>query len=143
MRGTLTLRAATRMTVSDDLRATSDALLRDLEALSVLEQEKRTLPFDDPRLAEIAVRVEAIAGRVLAITERQTILTEAAAAQGPAGGASIDAVRRPIATILAEWRAVERRALEVPEGSAEAAEIEVLSIRLRQECREAFSLRAT
>ena len=130
------------MSVSNDLRATSDALLRDLEALGVLEEAKRGFPLDDPRLVEIGVQVEAIAGRVLARTERQTILTRAAADE-PAGGTSIDDVSRPIATILAEWREVERRGADVPEGSAEAAEIEVLSLRLRQECREAFRQRAT
>ena len=131
------------MSVANDLRATSDALLRDLEALGVLEDQKRTLAFDDPRLVEIAVQVEAIAGRVLARTERQTILSQAAAAEAPAGGASIDDVRRPIAMILAEWREVERRGLDAPAGSAEADEIEILSLRLRQECREAFRLRVT
>lgn len=130
------------MSVTNDLRATSDGLLRDLEALTVLEDEKRTLPLDDPRLVEIAEQVETIAGRVLARTERQTILSRAAADE-PASGSTIDDVRRPIATILAEWREVERRGADVPEGSAEAAEIEVLSLRLRVECREAFRQRAS
>jgi hypothetical protein len=131
------------MSVANDLRATSDALLRDLEALGVLEEQKRTLALDDPRLVEIAMQVEAIAGRVLARTERQTILSQAAAAEALADGASIDDVRRPIAMILAEWREVERRGLKAPAGSAEADEIEILSLRLRQECREAFRLRMT
>jgi len=129
------------MSVPNDLRATSDALLRDLEALGVLEDEKRTLPFDDPRLVEIAEQVEAIAGRILARTERQTILSRAVADE-PASGSTIEDVRRPLATILAEWREVERRGADAPDGSAEAAEIEVLSLRLRQEYREAYSLRA-
>ncbi len=129
------------MSVPDDLRATSDGLLRDLEALSVLEEEKRTLPLDDPRLVEIAEQVEAIAGRVLVRTEQQTILSRAVA-ERPADGTSIADVRRPLATILAEWREVERRAADAPEGSAEAAEIEVLALRLRQEYREAYRLRA-
>jgi hypothetical protein len=129
------------MSVSGDLRANSDELLRDLEALGLLEAEKRTLALDDPRLVEIAVQVELIAGRVLAITERQTVLSQAAAAEGPAHGESIDSVRRPISAILAEWREVERRGLHAAEGSAEAEEIEILSVRLRQECRLAFSQR--
>ena len=129
------------MSTRNDLRATSDALLRDLEALAVLEDQKRTLALDDPRLVELAVQVEEIAGRVLARTERQTILSQAAAAEAPGGGATIDDVRRPISTILAEWREVERRGLDAPAGSAEAAGIEILSLRLRQECREAFRLR--
>jgi len=130
------------MSVPNDLRATSDALLRDLEALSVLEEEKRTLPLDDPRLVEIAEQVEAIAARVLAGTERQTTLSRAVAEE-PSGGDSIEDVRRPLSAILADWREVERRGATAPEGSAEAAEIEVLASRLRQEYREAFARRAT
>jgi hypothetical protein len=128
------------MSVPGDLRATSDALLRDLEALGVLEEEKRTLPLDDPRLVEIAEQVQAIAARVLAGSERQTVLSRAAAEE-PASRSSIEDVRRPPATILAEWRDVERRAVGAADGSAEAAELEVLASRLRQEYREAFSQR--
>ena len=129
------------MSLPNDLRATSDALVRDLEALAALEEEKRTLPLDDPRLLEIAEQVEVIAGRVLAGSERQTELAKAAADQ-PAAGATIEDVVRPLSTILAEWREVERRGADAPEGSAEAAEIEVISNRLRQEYREAFERRA-
>jgi hypothetical protein len=128
------------MSVPNDLRATSDELLRDLEALGVLEDEKRTLPLDDPRLVEIAERVEAIAARVLAATERQTVLSRAAAEE-PADHTTIEDVRRPLAAILAEWREVERRAAAAPEGSAAAAEIEVLASRLRREYREAYGKR--
>jgi hypothetical protein len=129
------------MSVPNDLRATSDALLRDLEALGVLEDEKRTLPLDDPRLVEIAEQVEAIAGRVLAGSERQTTLSRAAAREIPSGD-SIEDVRRPLSAILADWREVERRAAAAPEGSAEAAEVDILAARLRQEYREAFARRA-
>ena len=128
------------MSVSDDLRTTSDGVLRDLEALSALEDEKRSLPLDDPRLVEIAEQVETIAARVLAGSERQTLLARAAAEE-PADGSSIEDIRRPISTILAEWREVERRGVDIPEGSAEAAEIEVLASRLRQEYREALNKR--
>ena len=123
-----------------DLRATSDELLLDLEALGILEEEKRTLPLDDPRLVEIAEQVEAIAARVLAGSERQTALSRMAAEE-PASGDSIEDVRRPLSTILAEWREVERRGADVPDGSSEAAEIEILTARLREEYREAFSQR--
>jgi hypothetical protein len=128
------------MSASDDLRTTSDRVLRDLEALSALEDEKRTLPLDDPRLVEIAEQVETIAARVLAGSERQTLLARAAA-QEPADGSSIEDIRRPLATILAEWREVERRGVDIPEGSAEAAEIEVLASRLREEYRAALNER--
>lgn len=129
------------MSVPNDLRAASDGLIRDLEALAALEDEKRTLPLDDPRLVEIAEQVEVIAARVLAGSERQTMLAKAAASQ-PSDNATIEDVRRPLATILAEWREVERRAATAPEGSAEAAEIQILASRLRREYQAAFDQRA-
>ncbi len=66
-----------------------------------------------------------------------------AAAAQPPDGSTIEDVARPLATILAEWREVERRAAEAPEGSAEAAEIEVLAARLRHEYAEAYSKRTS
>src|SRR4029079_19164150 len=43
------------------LRATSDALLRDLEVLATIEEEKRSLEPGDPRLVQLAARIEEIA----------------------------------------------------------------------------------
>lgn len=124
--------------VHRQLRATSDELRRDLEALSALEDEKRTLQFDDPRLMEIAEQVEVIAGRVLAGTIQQTSLARQATEQAPASQASIEDTHRPASAILADWREAERRAADAPEGSAEATEVGVLIARLRQEYAEAF-----
>jgi hypothetical protein len=126
------------MSLTNELRATSDALMRDLDALGTLEEEKRSLPLDDPRLVEIAEQIEAIATRVLAGSARQTTLAKDAA-ELPDGGPSIEDVLRPPAAILAEWRAVERRAADAPEGSAEAAEITILAARLRDEYQEAYA----
>jgi hypothetical protein len=91
---------------------------------------------------EIAEQIEVIAARVLAGSARQTSLAKDAA-EAPAGNATIEDVSRPLAAILAEWREVERRAAGVPEGSAEAIEIEILVTRLRQEYREAYGKRET
>jgi len=125
------------MSVPTSLRATSDALVRDLAALSALEEEKRSLPLDDPRLVEIAEQVELIAARVLAGTERQTTLAKELA-DVPAGGTSIDDVHRPPSAILGEWRDAERRLADAPDGSAEAAEIRIRADRLRAEYSEAY-----
>jgi hypothetical protein len=126
-----------------DLRATSDALLRDLEVLAAIEDEKRTLPPDDPRLVELAQRVEDVARRVLTSTVRQRELTEVGLEQVEADTtgaavASIDDTPRPIAEILTEWRAAERRAAEAAPGSAEAAEARALSDHHREEYRQAL-----
>jgi hypothetical protein len=119
--------------VKHALRATSDALLRDLDALAALEEEKRSLPLDDPRLQDLAGQIEQIAARVLAGSRRQTALS-ATAAQGQST-TPIEEVRRPVAAILEEWRALERRAAAAEPGSAEADEIEILAARLREEYR--------
>jgi hypothetical protein len=129
-----------------DLRANSDALVRDLEVLGAIEDEKRTLEPGDPRLVELAQRVEDVARRVLTATVRQRRLTEVGHEQaengaGTAPAASIDETVRPIADILAEWRAAERRAAAAEPGSAEAAEANALAEHCREEYRRALEER--
>lgn len=124
------------------LRETSDALLRDLDVLVAIEEEKRTLEPGDARLVELAARIEEIAQRVLAGTMRQRELTEVAHAQVAAGApdapnAAIDDIPRPIQAILSDWREAERRAGAAEAGSADAAEADALVARLREEYRRA------
>ena len=131
-----------------DLRTTSDALVRDLEVLGELEEEKRTLEPGDPRLVELAKRVEDIAHRVLSATVRQRRLTEVGHRQVEEGHAaapetSIDDTVRPIADILSEWRAAERRAGAADAESAEAAEANALADHYREEYRRALAKRDT
>lgn len=129
-----------------ELRATSDALMRDLEVLGEIEEEKRTLEPGDPRLVELAQRVEDVARRVLSSTVRQRRLTEVAKEQVEAGHpaspeTSIEHTTRPMADILAEWRAAERRAQAAAPGSAEAAEAGSLADLHREEYRRALAQR--
>jgi len=124
------------------LRETSDALLRDLDMLVTIEEEKRSLRPGDPRLVELAERIEQIARRVLHGTERQHDLSRAVnaevAADSPqAPDASIDDTVRPIQAVLADWRDAERRARAAEPGSAEAAEATALVESLREEYRRA------
>jgi hypothetical protein len=124
------------------LRDASDELLRDLEALSVLEDEKRQIPPGDPRLVDLAERIESIAARVLVTSGRQRELTEeiqetAQAGSGPATTKTIDNTQRPISAILSDWRGAERRLESAEAGTAAAREAEVLVDRLREEYREA------
>jgi hypothetical protein len=122
--------------VARELRATSDALRRDLDALATLEDEKRTLPLDDPRVAELAHQIEEIAARVLGRTTTQKDLTEIAAANGTS--TTIERVRRSVGDILNDWRDLERRAEEAQPESAEAAEVAVLLAAVREEYRAAI-----
>ena len=130
------------MKTGDALRQTSDALLRDLDVLVTMEEEKRSLEPGDDRLVELAGRIEEIAQRILSSSVRQHQLTQVVNAQVEAGsagapGASIDETPRPMQAVLAEWRDVERRAVAAEPGSAEAAEADALVSRLRDEYRRA------
>ncbi len=124
------------------LRDTSDQLVRDLEALSALEEEKRQIPPDDPRFVDLATRIESIAMRVLVGSGRQRELTEQIhrmADEGLPGAAvePIEEIARPISAILADWRDAERRLEGTESGSAEEREVEIIVERLKDEYRQA------
>jgi hypothetical protein len=124
------------------LRDTSDQLVRDLEALSTLEEDKRQLSPDDDRFVDLADRIESIAMRVLVASGRQRELTEQIhrAADAGAPGApteSIEDTARPISAILSDWRDAERRLEGTEPDSAEQREVEVLVEQLRDEYRQA------
>ena len=124
------------------LRATSDALLRDLDALGALEEEKRGVLPSDPRLTELAARIQEIAARVLARSDHQRELTEMVAADPEAvGDLPIEDMERSPAAILAEWRTAEQRASTIDQGVPEAEELRILADRLREEYRAAFERR--
>ena len=130
------------METSHALRETSDTLLRDLDVLMQIEEEKRTLEPGDARLVDLAGRIEEIAQRVLAGTVRQHQLTQVANAQVEAGAhdapsATIDETPRSIQAVLAEWREAERRVASAEPGSAEEAEARALIQSLRDEYRRA------
>lgn len=125
------------------LRQTSDELLRDLDALVELEEEKRSIAPGDPRLVELAAQIESIAARVLVSTTKQLALTEDIQDEAEAGGpgaptTAIDDTPRSIPSILAEWREAERRAAAAEPGSAEAREVEILIDGLRTEYSRAY-----
>ena len=126
----------------DALRRTSDQLLRDLETLVQLEEEKRVIEPGDPRLVDLASQIEIVAQRVLASSSsqrRQTEvinqLTEAGSPAAP--DSSIDETPRSIEAILAAWREAERKLEGAEPGSAEAREAELQVEGLRDEYRRA------
>jgi len=123
-----------------ELRATSDALLRDLEVLATLEDEKRGIPPNDPRVAELADRIEDIARRLLARSATQKELADQLADSG-AGAVPIEAVERSPSAVLAEWRDIERRLARAEPGSAERTELEILAERVREEYAAAYEAR--
>lgn len=121
-----------------DLRRTSDGLLEDLERLVALEEEKRTVPADDPRLVELAREVEEVAARVLAHSAAQRQLSEEVTSDLPPDAPSIDETSRPIAAILAEWRATEHQLATIEPDSPDAAALERRIGLLRDEYRRAY-----
>jgi hypothetical protein len=130
------------MDTAEALRATSDALLRDLEVLGAIEEEKRTIPAGDPRLVELAARIEQIAHRLLGHSTDQRELSEAAHEEVSAGAVdaavAIEETPRPMAAILADWREAERRSAAMEADTADAIEAAALVDALRQEYRRAF-----
>jgi hypothetical protein len=128
---------------SNALRETSDALLRDLDVLAALEEEKREIEPGDPRLVELAGRIEEIAKRILTGSVREHQLTQVANAQVETGAdhaptTTIEDTRRSVSAILAEWREAERRLIAAEPGSAEAAEASALVEQLRIEYARAY-----
>ena len=127
---------------AQDLRHTSDALLRDLEVLISLEEEKRGMEPGDDRLVELAERIDVIAGRVMTQTTKQVHLvtkTDASVAAGEEPPPSIaDTPARSTSAILADWRAAERILEESPAGSPEALEASARIDALRDEYRRAY-----
>jgi len=129
------------------LRATSDALVGNLDRLVELEDLKRALAPGDPRLVALAQEIEALAERVMAGTTRQLALAEKADELGAIGAPhapnrSIEATPREIHVILAEWRDAERRADEAAPGSQETTSAAADAARLRDEYRQAQDARS-
>lgn len=131
---------------TSELRATSDLLLLDLDALGQLEEQKRLTPHGDPKLVDLAARIEEIAGRLLQGSRRQRELTETVTLAAEAGTVedtrTIDAMRS-VSAILADWREAERVAGEAAPGSRERAEAEAMADRFREEYRRAFEVART
>ena len=130
----------------DALRATSDELLRDLEVLLALEDEKRSIAPGDPRLVELAERIESIASRILGSSTRQRELTEhindlSNAGSSAAPDTTIDETPRSIAEILSDWREAERQLAAAEPGSVDAAEAALQVERLRADYRRAHDER--
>lgn len=126
----------------DALRRTSDELLRDLEALLQLEEEKRTIDPGDPRLVDLAARIELIAKRVLASSTSQRaqtqLINELSEAGSPAAPElTIDETPRSMEAILAAWRQAERQLDAAEPGSADETEAQLLIDQLREEYRRA------
>jgi len=126
-----------------ELRETSDNVLRDLDALVALEEEKRTVTPDSPRLVQLAAEVERLAARLLTATVRQRqIAADVHADPAAATMPPIEAQPRPIPEILKAWRETERDLATATAGSAEELRLRDRIDELRFEYRKAFDSRS-
>jgi hypothetical protein len=126
-----------------NLRETSDSLKNDLATLQALEEDKRSVEPDDPRLRELAERIENLARRVLGKSVRQRKIVEQVEQLVDAGSPEapdrpIEELPRAIHIILAAWRTAEQQAVAAPAGSAEAEQCAEQINRLRAEYRHAY-----
>ena len=62
--------------LDEDLRATADSLLRDLDRLMRLEEEKLALDPGDARVAELAAEIEALTERTRTTSAAQRDIAE-------------------------------------------------------------------
>ena len=129
------------MSIEQELRATSDALLRILDRLHELEAEKRALPTGSRRFVELATQIDDLAVEVLRRTERQEELAEDMEARREAGGGvgppinELEVATRPLLDILDDWRTAERSLAAADPGSPESSMAAGRVRQLREEYR--------
>ena len=130
------------MNLEQDLRITSDEMLRTLEQLHRLEHEKRTESPGSARFVRLATEIERLAAMVFAQTNTQQSIAERSRAVAARGVElqPIDEIppARDISLILAEWRDAERRLAAVPLESAEHAKAAGDVRRLREEYHRSY-----
>ena len=114
------------MDTEQELRATSDALLANLDRLRRLELEKRALPAGSSGLVDVAEEIDRLAELVLGATDRQVRLATKQTDLVEEGVADPDATIEDVSgfgdvhEILAAWREAERALSALDSDSREA-----------------------
>jgi hypothetical protein len=125
-----------------DLRVASDRMLRILDTLAALENEKRALKPGTPHFVKLAKEIERLAAEVFAQTHTQKVLGEQAEVADKRGAdltpIEETAPMRDLQVILSEWRDAERRLQLAEPASAEHATAAADIGRLREEYHTAF-----
>ncbi len=130
------------MEIEQDLRSTSDEMLRTLEQLEVLETEKRAEPPGSVRFLGLAKEIERLAAVVFSQTARQQSLAEQTHAAARSG-VEIPPIEkmttaREVSVILSEWRDAERHLASTGVDTAEHAKAAGDVRRLREEYHRAY-----
>jgi hypothetical protein len=129
------------MSLEQELRGTSDSLLRALDRMNDMESEKRLLPTGSSRFVELAQEIERLAVDLLKQTQEQTSLAETTVARAVTGAGpgrpieSIPAAPRDLSAILSDWRDAERALAMSDPASSDAAIAAANVRRLREEYR--------
>jgi hypothetical protein len=132
------------MELQTDLRLASDRLLKTLEQLEALENEKRALAPGSQRFQKLAREIERLAAVVFAQTHAQQRLGERAQVATERSGVDIVPIEeteqmRDLQLILGDWRDAERRLAATDPDSAEHATAAADVGRLRDEYHRAYS----
>ncbi len=129
------------MTFENQLRTTSDTLLRTLDRMHELEEQKRAIPSGGEEFLRLAREIDVLALQVLRQTERQESIAETTIERRKAGGglgrpiAAIPPEPRALHVILSDWREAERRLAAARQGTPEEAEAASAVQRFRDEYR--------
>lgn len=122
-----------------DLRQASDTFMQRLDRLHELETRKRELPPDEPEFVRLAREIEDMARALLFTGGQQVELAEAVHHEAKTNDLAVDQSirdtppRRDAVSILAEWRAAERRLAAAAPDSDEERDARAHTERLRNE----------
>ena len=120
--------------IEEHLRAASDAILLLLTEVGQLERHKRGIPPGEARFDEVARSVRVAAQALAQFTEYE----ETWARIATDGRTDIEPISESesaprAATILEQWRAVERQLDDIEPGSPESTRLFAEFVRLRDE----------
>jgi hypothetical protein len=124
-----------------DLREASDLFVQRLDRLQDLETRKRELPPDEPEFVRLAREIEDLSRALLWSGSQQVELAEAVHREAKANDIAVDQSirdmppRRDAVSILAEWRAAERRLAAAEPESDDEQVARAETERLRDEYR--------
>jgi hypothetical protein len=126
------------------LRATSDQLVLAIAETDARERRKRGMRPGEPAFLEMARAVRIAAEVVVELSRQEERTALEIAREATTGGLPpIETMTpaRELASILEEWRAVEKRLVSAESGSAEAEDLMAEFERLRDRYAEALKAR--
>ena len=124
-----------------ELRRASDVFMQRLDRMNELETHKRELPPDTPEFVRLAREIEDLARALLYAGGQQVELAQEVHREAKQNDVVIDQAirdtppRRDAVSVLADWRAAERRLAAATAGSTDEKAAGAEVARLREEYR--------